>query len=215
MARTGPLTALGMAALALLLEGPRHPYEMFQIMTDRREDVIVKLRAGTLYHTVGRLADTGLVRATGTDRDGNRPERTTYEITAAGRAALHGAVAEHLAVPTREYPIFPVALAEMHALPPAAAADRLRQRLTTLRRETEALRHGYTAALDRGVPPNHLLDLDYLIATRLGDIEWVIRVIDRIDRAELDWTPYPGSAGAGTTEHRTSDTAGHHRKAEL
>lgn len=193
--RSGQLTALSMSALALLLEGPRHPYEMFQIMMSRREDVIVKLRAGTLYHSVGRLADAGLVRAIGTDREGNRPERTTYEITPAGREALRGAVAERLAVPAREYPIFPVALAEIHALPADEAIDRLRTRLDAVREDVRMLETGREAALGRGTPPIHLLDLDYLITQRRGEIDWLMRVIDRIGTPELAWTPHSGSAG--------------------
>src|SRR6478752_4124160 len=88
MARGTALTPLGLAALSLLVEEPMHPYEMFQLLIARHEDRLVKVRPGTLYHAVGRLEEQGLVAATGTDREGNRPERTTYKISAAGREAL-------------------------------------------------------------------------------------------------------------------------------
>lgn len=82
------LTPLAMAALALLAERPMHPYEMYQTLIHRSEDRIVKVRPGSLYHTVARMADQGLARVTGTEREGNRPERTTYEITERGHLAL-------------------------------------------------------------------------------------------------------------------------------
>ena len=41
-----------------------------------------------MYHTVARLLRAGLIAEVGTDRDGNRPERTTYTLTPAGREAL-------------------------------------------------------------------------------------------------------------------------------
>ena len=88
MARATALTPLGVAALSLLVEEPMHPYEMYQLLIARHEDRLVKVRPGTLYHAVGRLEEQGLVTATGTDREGNRPERTTYTISAAGREAL-------------------------------------------------------------------------------------------------------------------------------
>ncbi|BAS16724.1 transcriptional regulator protein [Arthrobacter sp. Hiyo8] len=49
MARAA-LTPLGVAALALLVEAPMHPYEMYQLLMARHEDRLVKVRPGTLYH---------------------------------------------------------------------------------------------------------------------------------------------------------------------
>ena len=48
------LTPLQFAALAIYAEQPRHPYEVFQEMLKRREDRLVKVRPGTLYHAVNR-----------------------------------------------------------------------------------------------------------------------------------------------------------------
>ena len=92
-----PLTPLTLAALALLAERPMHPYEMYQLSMQRRDHRLVKIRPGTLYHAVRRLAESGLVAVVGTEREGNRPERTTYEITDAGRDQLESSVALMLA----------------------------------------------------------------------------------------------------------------------
>ncbi|HEY8282618.1 MAG TPA: PadR family transcriptional regulator, partial [Leifsonia sp.] len=117
MPPSSSLTPLGVAALALLVERPMHPYEMYQTLVQRSEERVVKVRPGSLYHTVDRLAASGLVRATGTEREGNRPERTTYEITERGSLALSERVAEILGTPVNEYPEFPLALGEAHNLP--------------------------------------------------------------------------------------------------
>jgi len=82
------MTALGTSVLALLCEKPMHPYEMYRLMLDRHEDRIVKVRPGSLYHTVARLADKSLVEADGPRRAGGRPEHTTYRAPPAGRAAV-------------------------------------------------------------------------------------------------------------------------------
>src|SRR6185312_10681901 len=89
-------SALGISALALLAERPMHPYEMYQLLIQRHEDRVVKVRPGSLYHKVHWLESRGLVRSTTTEREGNRPERTIYEITAAGRETLTLRVAEML-----------------------------------------------------------------------------------------------------------------------
>ena len=95
------LTPLGISALALLAERPMHPYEMYQLLMERSEDRVVKVRPGSLYHTVDRLAGQGYVRATGTGRAGNRPERTTYEITATGRSRTRSCASHTAPQPPR------------------------------------------------------------------------------------------------------------------
>src|SRR4051794_13852278 len=104
------LTPLALSALGLLVERPMHPYEMYQLMLERHEDWMVKVRPGSLYHSVERLQEAKLVESTGTARAGNRPERTTYAITAAGREALTTRISELLHKPVREYPHFPFAI---------------------------------------------------------------------------------------------------------
>ena len=82
------LTPLGLMVLALLGEGDMHPYEMIRLMRMRRDDRLVAITNGTVYHTVGRLERAGLVAEVGVDREGNRPERTTYTVTDAGASTV-------------------------------------------------------------------------------------------------------------------------------
>jgi len=96
------VTALGIPVLALLRDRPMHGYEMFQTLAAGHGDHVLKVRPGSLYHMVNRLADEKLIRQTGTCRNGNRPERTTYELVDAGVAALTERVRELVAHPAGE-----------------------------------------------------------------------------------------------------------------
>ena len=101
--------------LALLGEGDMHPYEMIRLMRLRRDDRLVTITNGTLYHTVGRLERAGLLAEVGVDRDGNRPERTTYALTDGGPRAVGEWVRREL--PRIDRPAeFRIALAEAHNL---------------------------------------------------------------------------------------------------
>ncbi|CAM3045236.1 PadR family transcriptional regulator [Tsukamurella hominis] len=186
MARERALTPLAIAALALLTERDMHPYEMFTTMTERREDLVVKLRAGSLYHSVNRLADDGLVTEIGTDRDGNRPERTTYAITAAGRERLQDTVADLIAEPAEEYPSFPLAVSEAHNLDRDRVRALFTARLSRLDADVAAMRAGHARALGHAAEM-HLLDLDYLIAMRTAEADWLRRTIARLDDETLEW----------------------------
>lgn len=181
------LTPLSVAALALLVEQPMHPYEMYQTMLFRQEDQIVKLRPGSLYHAVSRLEKDGLAAVTGTDREGNRPERTTYAITEAGRIALAERVAEILAAPADEYPAFPLGLSEASNLSGARTVELLAERLEHLRAQVVELEAGRARVAAKDVPEKYWIDIDYRRELLQAQIRWIERLSDRITTGDIPW----------------------------
>ena len=70
--------------LALLAKEPSHGYEL-RARTERALGPLgVGFNAGQMYVTLGPLEQAGLVSST-RDAAAERPERRTYELTAAGR----------------------------------------------------------------------------------------------------------------------------------
>lgn len=67
--------------LALLAEGPRHGYEVIQLLADRF-DGLYSPSAGTIYPRLAKLEEEGLVARTADGR------KATYQITDAGRAEV-------------------------------------------------------------------------------------------------------------------------------
>ncbi|MFF1879529.1 PadR family transcriptional regulator [Leifsonia sp. NPDC058230] len=183
-----PLTPLGVAALALLMERPMHPYEMYQTLVQRSEDRVVKVRPGSLYHTVDRLAVQGLVRATGTEREGNRPERTTYEITEPGSLALSERVTEILATPVNEYPEFPLALGESHNLPVETVIQLLRNRVSLLRADLEFIEAGIRDLEAKELPRKYWINVQYSRALREVEVTWLDSLIVDLESGVLSWS---------------------------
>ncbi|WP_223692583.1 PadR family transcriptional regulator [Leifsonia poae] len=183
-----PLTPLGVAALALLVERPMHPYEMYQTLIQRSEDRVVKVRPGSLYHTVDRLAGLGLLRATGTEREGNRPERTTYEITEQGNLALSERIATILATPTNEYPEFPLALGESHNLPLESVIQLLRNRLNLLRADLAFIDDGIADLRAKSLPRKYWINVEYTRTLTRVEVTWLESLIDDLESGELSWT---------------------------
>ncbi|OJX72986.1 MULTISPECIES: PadR family transcriptional regulator [unclassified Leifsonia] len=182
-----PLTPLAVAALALLAEGPTHPYEMYQTLVQRSEDRLVKVRPGSLYHTVDRMAGNGLVRATGTEREGNRPERTTYEITAEGTQALRERIADIVGTPVNEYPEFPVGLGESNNLPAETVVALLRQRVSLIREDIELLDEAIRKVKAKGLPARYWMDVRYLRAMAEADVATLEALIDDLVSGEISW----------------------------
>ena len=179
-------TPLAIAVMALLRERPLHPYEAHQLLHERNLDELIKVRAGSLYHTVDRLARDGLVEPIGTERAGNRPERTTYRLTAAGDEAVRTWVRDGLANPQREYPAFPYLLHEAHNLPPAEVTAALEQRCTRLAAELTRVEDLLTR-LDP--PPVYRLGAERAIALVRTELDWTRALIDRIERKAFPWHP--------------------------
>jgi DNA-binding PadR family transcriptional regulator len=178
------LTSLGVAVLALLRDRPMHGYEMLQTLVDRQAGRIVKVRPGSLYHVVDRLAEGKLIRRAATSRHGNRPERAIYEITDAGVEALTERVRELVATPTNDFPEFVTALAEIHNLDVDTAADAVTSRVAALEAdvaEMTALRDA-DAASKAGV-----VALDYLLATTRAQVTWLREFAASLESGEPHW----------------------------
>lgn len=186
------LKPLAVSALGIYSEGEKHPYEVYQLMIKRREDLVVKVTPGTLYHTISRMAENGLLTITGTEREGNRPERTTYRITEAGRAALGDWVERTIGRPVYEYPSLPVALAELSSLQRDRAVAALRDRVAILSNEIER----FDEALEwlrnvRRLPEVWWLDHGFQRAVLAAEASWLADLVERLDSGDLDWTPSP------------------------
>lgn len=187
MRATKPLGKLGVGALGFLVERPMHPYEMYQLAVQRGEDRVVKASPGSLYRAVYSLEAEGLVRATGTDRDGARPERTTFEITQAGRDRLVDRIVDMLRTPINEFPEFALAISEAHNLQRGQACDLLRERVVALRAQLDELDDIKRGVAERGVPRIYWINADYTSAMTTAEIHWIETTVAEIESGELPW----------------------------
>lgn len=190
MALDKQLTSLGMAALGLLAERSMHPYEMYQLLICRRQDRLVKVKPGTLYHTVGRLAEANLIHAVGTEREGKRPERTSYAILPAGREALEHRLKELLARRASEYPSFPQAVAEAHNLPSGVVVELLHSRLVELGTYLNELDGDAKKMQDKSVPMKFWIESSYQQALTRAEILWIEQLRADITTGALPWQPH-------------------------
>jgi len=118
--------------LWLLAEGPRHGYRLKSILTDPGFAFWFPIEDASIYAMLRSLEKQGLARVAGEERDGNRPSRTLYRITAEGRRALARELTEAwTAVADNARPIHAV-LAARDEFEPAEIADGLGARRAAL-----------------------------------------------------------------------------------
>ena len=188
------LSAVAVLVLGLLHEQPMHPYQLHQTLVERGDTRLVRVNPGAVYHGVDRLERDGLVEVVGTDRTGNRPERTTYRITDAGRVEFAARLTSLLGDEHPTFPLFSVGLAEASELPVDVVVAQLVRRRDRKRDDRQRLAASYDAVTGAGLPRRFLLDVEHDLATLSAEIDWLDRTIEELRAGDLDWAdPIPDS----------------------
>ncbi len=178
---------LALAVLSYLTAGPKHPYELGRLLRERGDDRSIKFNHGSLYMVVGQLAKAGFIVEQETTRAGQRPERTVYALTDAGRDELRDWLRELVEEPQHEYPHFVAALSLIAALPPSEVVELLGRRLGRLAEQRAEIRELIDSTLAGGVHPLFLVEEEYRLALLDAESSFVERFIERINHPETGW----------------------------
>src|SRR5215813_13212239 len=114
---------LALAVLSYLSQQPMHPYELSRTLREHGDARSIKFNHGFLYMVVGQLAKAGYITEVETSRAGQRPERTVYALTDAGRAEFRDWLRELVAEPEHEFFFFVAALSVIYTLSLHGARD--------------------------------------------------------------------------------------------
>lgn len=184
---------LALAVLATLWQKPMHPYEIAQTLRRQGKDSSTKINYGSLYTVVQNLEKHGFVEVTDVERQGNRPERTVYGITDAGRRETTEWMSDLVATPAKEYPIFETALSLLGVLHPDDVVRLLEERLSALEVQVASSR-GVLDKLYETLPRLFLVEMEYQLHMVEAEAEWVRGLHDEISKGALpgmdDWKAY-------------------------
>jgi DNA-binding PadR family transcriptional regulator len=169
---------LALAVLVLLHEEPMHPYQMSATLKERRKEHSVKINYGSLYAVVESLLNRGLIEVRETVRSGNRPERTVYGITAAGRQEMIEWLSRLLSDPVKEFPQFEAALSLMPALPPDEVIELLDRRLAAQQAALEVGRKSMGRAIDAGMPRLFAIEHEYELALLAAEVDFLSALLE-------------------------------------
>lgn len=190
---------IALAILSVVASRPMHPYEMGNAMREWGKDRDMPIKWGSLYSVVQRMAEHGLLEEIGTDREGNRPERTVYRITEAGREEMVGWTRELLSTAEREFPRFRAGLSVMAALPPHEVVELLRRRTEALDAEIASIRRSLETQ-GAQVPRLFLVETEYDLAVLVAEAAWVRSLLSDLEDGSLaglgQWRAYHESGDA-------------------
>ncbi|MGW6282018.1 PadR family transcriptional regulator [Kribbella sp. NPDC055071] len=150
MAKRKVANPLAFAVLGCLSERSMHPYEISTMLRSRGKDGSIKVNYGSLYSVVAALEKNGFIEAMETVREGNRPERTIYRITEAGKAEFTDWLTELVGTPSREFHPLEAGLSYLAGLSPDRTVELLEQRAKAVDAEIEQISamHEHMASME-------------------------------------------------------------------
>jgi DNA-binding PadR family transcriptional regulator len=186
MSRRKVSNPLALAVLACLYERPMHPYEIASTLRERHKDESIKLNYGSLYSVVESLKGHNLITEQQTGRQGNRPERTVYEVTDAGRLELIDWMSELLCRPAKEFTRFEAGLSLLPVLPPNDVRSLLEERCRRLEVEIEQYRNLRKLVSSERVPRLFWIESEYRVALREAELNFTRGLIADLANGSLE-----------------------------
>ena len=189
MALTFRRSPLALAILGLLENGPMHPYGIQRLIKRWGKDKVVNVdQRASLYRMIDRLLEAGLITPGETDRDERYPERTTYHLTAAGRAATQQWLSEIVSTPRNEFPEFPAALSFLMLETPHGAQAMLEQRRDRLIKHVAELDAELAMEIEGvEIPRIAMVEIEYLRAITDAELRWVTSILDELRDGSFTW----------------------------
>lgn len=163
-----------------------HPYEMRRLMALRNKDARLELKPGSLYNAATWLLDQRLIAVADSDQQGGRPKRTTYQITAAGRAVLATWVTEMLATPKRDTSSFSVALDHLVYVSPRLATLALDRRKAALAEAITIMAKSLETLRPR-IGRINLIEVEHDLVLARAELKWIDTLLTELASGQLEW----------------------------
>jgi DNA-binding PadR family transcriptional regulator len=174
-----------LAILSLVVEGPRHGYEIEATIVERHMRNWADIGFSSIYYHLDRLERAGLVSSRRQPPPHGGPARRVYTATAEGVAALHRHARQALSTPTGPQSGLQIGLSVLPRLDPVEAADALIERQRGLEAQLDTLRRHRPDD-----PPSHVAAMFDLAATRIeAELGWLGRFLADLRRPSERSTP--------------------------
>ncbi|QVQ50134.1 PadR family transcriptional regulator [Spiractinospora alimapuensis] len=195
MARSS--TRLLVLGVVLLLQ-PVHGYDVRRELLSWGADQWANVSPGSIYNALKTLENDRLIEVSGSDREGRRPERTTYRVTETGDGEFTKLLLENLW--RSEMPNHPILVgtAFLPGLSREELESALRGRISKLEADVAFCEEGIRQVLEKPDPTYgtvlfHVAESKRLTKMLLqAELEWTHGLLERVSSGELDkmWSGY-------------------------
>jgi DNA-binding PadR family transcriptional regulator len=172
------LTNAEIAILGLIIESPRHGYDLEQCIKERGMRQWTEIGFSSIYYILNKLERGGFLKSE-RKGDDNRPSRKEYDITEAGLDVFRRVVFTRLSTPRPHSADFDLGLANMAVLHPQERHSALTIHRDNLRSQLEQVLMKWDRD-GRGILPSHVEALfDHSVAAIQAELSWVDHFIEK------------------------------------
>ncbi|WP_116205765.1 GyrI-like domain-containing protein [Amycolatopsis circi] len=169
------LTDAELTVLGLLVEQPRHGYDLERVIEKRGIRAWTALGFSSIYYVLDKLAKRGLIETTGGPRSGK--SRATFQTTPSGVELCADATREALTTLTPVHARVLIAMANSPGLSDAEVLAGLTARLAAVREQLAEVRA--TRARQEPLPDAAAAIFDYSEAMLTADLTWTESVLTK------------------------------------
>ncbi len=178
------LTTPDLVLLSLLAERPMHGYQANAELVRREIKDWAGISRPQVYYSLEKLARAGLIRALEMDEPAAGPERSSFETTAKGRAALADALERTEWTTQRDKPAFLTWMALSWQARPGVVEEQLVRRQEFLEREVAREKDVLRSILEEVGHPYHeaVWMVSLMIEQFKTELRWLKRVAREVKR---------------------------------
>ncbi|WP_067474735.1 PadR family transcriptional regulator [Actinomadura hibisca] len=165
------LTPAELTLLGLLVEQPRHGYELDEVITARGMREWTEIGFSSIYYLLTRLRDRGLIAEIDRSRPARGKARRVYGPTAEGRRVCAQSAEAAVAELRPVFPPLLVGLANQPVIAPEHLRAALDQRAEALAEKIAAL--GATRDAQPGLPGFVRAIFDYTLSQLTAEQRWL------------------------------------------
>jgi len=174
------LTTPDLVLLSLLAERPMHGYQANAELVRREVKDWAGISRPQVYYSLEKLARAGLIRALETDEPAAGPERSSFETTAKGRAALANALEREDWTTQRERPAFLTWVALSWQARPEVFQEQVLRREKFLGQELAREKETLRSILEEVGHPYH--EAVWMVSLMIEQFETELRWLKRVAR---------------------------------
>ncbi|MBO9606037.1 MAG: PadR family transcriptional regulator [Paenibacillaceae bacterium] len=168
--------SMKLVILGLLMNKNRHPYEIRQIIKERDMHHYIKIQDGSLYYAIDQLVKEGNIAVVDVVKDNsNRPDKTIYGITEAGKAKFHELLYENITVGTMFYKPINAALAFTPLGDEKLVVEALEAKIAETEKRVDMLKTNYEEHVPF-VPRSSLYIMKGFYEHSLLELDWLRRI---------------------------------------
>lgn len=174
---------------------PVHGYFLRRELLSWNVDEWANIQSGSIYNALRSLKKDGYLQESGTETEGNRPERTIYTITPEGEAEFFKLLREALWT-VRTFDPKPVMALNsfMFALTREEVIAALEHRVTEIDARIRTNDYAIGDVSRSASTPNYVREIYELTSARLrGEQTWAANLRDRLIAGEYVFSGEPGS----------------------